>query len=765
MAERVPAYEGDSPYIFISYAHKDSDSVMRVLDVMQSRGYRFWYDDGIVPGSEWPEYIAAHLDKAAVVVAFISDNSVKSSNCRREITFALSRNKPFISVFLEETELPLGLELQLSSAQSVLKHNFNTEEAFWDKLCTTPILEPCKMQPAQTDSWLTADAASEQAPIASSEHTQDAAPDFSPISGHDSNLAASPELALNADSAANPEPASTADSAADPEPAFTADSVADPEPASIADSAADLEPAPTAASGSATAPAASSEQAPAASSEPAPARHTDTASPASAGKPAKKNKNIKIILLAAVIAAAVLVRIVLFTSMAGDNNSNITNENGKLSVSNENVTQKTISSINRAWNLERLYFENCSFDEGVLAGLAPRFNEDPVISFCNCTGVDNLSFLSKCDRISTLRIENSGLADGVVPDLSEVPLFYLYLTGNPELTQLTLNTEKLYEVDLSGTSVENLDFLTGAEELRILNLENTNVSDLSPIAPLTRITYLNLSGSQVKSFETELNSLGLTELYLDGCGLTSSDGLGDYVALKKLDLGDNSLTDVTFIDKIAPNLELLDLCGNDITGSDLAFLQNANNMVHLEIDSIDLSECQLSYLENMTELSTLDARNCHLTDISGLQNCTRLKNILLGFNEINDVSALASLDDVVTSNRLLDLTNNRVESIDPLNAAFSTLLIAGNPDVVGVGGVNLKVYRCIIDYYDGLENSDFLISVWGNLYVSNCPRDKQLEVTKKEPGAVFCTRAEQLEVIKSTYHEIVESYEFIYLKE
>ena len=739
MAERVPAYEGDSPYIFISYAHKDSDSVMRVLDVMQSRGYRFWYDDGIVPGSEWPEYIAAHLDKAAVVVAFISDNSVKSSNCRREITFALSRNKPFISVFLEETELPLGLELQLSSAQSVLKHNFNTEEAFWDKLCTTPILEPCKMQPAQTDSWLTADAASEQAPIEASEHAQGAAPDFSPISGHDSNLAASPELTLNADSAA------------DPEPAFTADS------------------------GSATAPAASSEQAPAASSEPAPARHTDTASPASAGKPAKKNKNIKIILLAAVIAAAVLVRIVLFTSMAGDNNpnismagdnnSNITNENGKLSVSNENVTQKTISSINRAKNLERLSFENCFFDEGVLAGLAPQFKEDPVISFRNCTGVDNLSFLSKYDRISTLRIEKSGLTDRVVPDLSEVPVSYLYLTGNRKLTQLTLNTEKLYEVDLSGTSVENLDFLTGAEELRILNLENTNVSDLSPIAPLTRITYLNLSGSQVKSFETELNSLGLTELYLDGCGLTSSDGFGDYVALKKLDLGDNSLTDVTFIDKIAPNLELLDLCGNDITGSDLAFLQNANNMVHLEIDSIDLSECQLSYLENMTELSTLDARNCHLTDISGLQNCTKLKNILLGFNEINDVSALASLDDVVTSNRLLDLTNNRVESIDPLNAAFSTLLIAGNPDVVGVGGVNFKVYRCIIDYYDGLENSDFLISVWGNLYVSNCPRDKQLEVTKKEPGAVFCTRAEQLEVIKSTHPEIVESYESMYLEE
>ena len=346
-----------------------------------------------------------------------------------------------------------------------------------------------------------------------------------------------------------------------------------------------------------------------------------------------------------------------------------------------------------------------------------------------------------------------------------MPVSYLYLTGNRKLTQLTLNTEKLYEVDLSGTSVENLDFLTGAEELRILNLENTNVSDLSPIAPLTRITYLNLSGSQVKSFETELNSLGLTELYLDGCGLTSSDGLGDYVALKKLDLGDNSLTDVTFIDKIAPNLELLDLCGNDITGSDLAFLQNANNMVHLEIDSIDLSECQLSYLENMTELSTLDARNCHLTDISGLQNCTKLKNILLSFNEINDVSALASLDASGNSNRLLDLTNNRVESINPLKSSYSMLLIAGNPVVESESGVHLKITTCMMDYYEGLENSNIMTSVWGKLYVSNCPRDKQLEITNKEPGAVFCTRAEQLEVFKSAYPGIVESYESMYLEE
>ena len=45
-------YEGKEPYIFISYAHKDSDRVFPILEELDRRGYRVWYDDGIAPGSE-----------------------------------------------------------------------------------------------------------------------------------------------------------------------------------------------------------------------------------------------------------------------------------------------------------------------------------------------------------------------------------------------------------------------------------------------------------------------------------------------------------------------------------------------------------------------------------------------------------------------------------------------------------------------------------------------------------------------------------------
>jgi hypothetical protein len=48
----IPAYEGKEPYIFVSYAHKDSPAVFHIVEQLSARGYRIWYDEGIEPGSE-----------------------------------------------------------------------------------------------------------------------------------------------------------------------------------------------------------------------------------------------------------------------------------------------------------------------------------------------------------------------------------------------------------------------------------------------------------------------------------------------------------------------------------------------------------------------------------------------------------------------------------------------------------------------------------------------------------------------------------------
>ena len=144
----IAAYEGNLPFIFVSYAHKDSREVFDLIEKLAARGYRIWYDEGIEPGSEWPENIANHLLRAEMVLAMITNDSMESVNCRREINYAMSKGKPLLSVVLEKTEIPAGMELQLSSQQSVLRYNFTDENRFLDKIESCSYMDPCKINPA-----------------------------------------------------------------------------------------------------------------------------------------------------------------------------------------------------------------------------------------------------------------------------------------------------------------------------------------------------------------------------------------------------------------------------------------------------------------------------------------------------------------------------------------------------------------------------------------------------------------------------------------
>ena len=147
--DRVPPYEGSEPYIFISYSHKDTDRVMPVIRSLNENGFRVWYDEGIDPGSEWPESIAAHLAGSTVCMYFISENSLASSNCKREVNFALSKEIGFLSVALEKVNMSLGLELQISSYMSLLRYKYPSEELFLEKLAAVEILQPCRNVPEQ----------------------------------------------------------------------------------------------------------------------------------------------------------------------------------------------------------------------------------------------------------------------------------------------------------------------------------------------------------------------------------------------------------------------------------------------------------------------------------------------------------------------------------------------------------------------------------------------------------------------------------------
>ena len=140
MAEIRP-YNGDQPYIFFSYAHANSPAVMEVVQELHHRGFRIWYDDGIEVGSEWQENIAQHLADASLMIAFVSNAYMRSDNCRKEMHYAVSKKKNLINIFLEETKLTPGMEMQIGNLFALMKYTMS-DEVFYEKLWNAPQLGP-----------------------------------------------------------------------------------------------------------------------------------------------------------------------------------------------------------------------------------------------------------------------------------------------------------------------------------------------------------------------------------------------------------------------------------------------------------------------------------------------------------------------------------------------------------------------------------------------------------------------------------------------
>lgn len=115
------AYSGTEPYVFVCYAHKDSDSVYADLTQIRSNGIHLWYDEGISVGSSWRADIATAIKGATKFLFYISKTSLVSSHCLREVDYALSHDIEIIPVYLDDSGLPGELELVLNRVQALFR--------------------------------------------------------------------------------------------------------------------------------------------------------------------------------------------------------------------------------------------------------------------------------------------------------------------------------------------------------------------------------------------------------------------------------------------------------------------------------------------------------------------------------------------------------------------------------------------------------------------------------------------------------------------
>ena len=132
--DRIKPYKGDKSFLFISYAHRDTKLVYPIIRHMQGMGLRVWFDEGIVPGKEWDDYVAERVLKCDAMIAFISPNYLKSSNCRDEMNYARDEEKERLLIYLENVKLTPGMAMRMNRIQTIHQYAYSKQSDFYEKL-------------------------------------------------------------------------------------------------------------------------------------------------------------------------------------------------------------------------------------------------------------------------------------------------------------------------------------------------------------------------------------------------------------------------------------------------------------------------------------------------------------------------------------------------------------------------------------------------------------------------------------------------------
>ena len=87
-------------YYFVSYSHKDYKRVLKDILLLEALGVNIWYDKEMHIGENWREIAELYISKfqCSGVIFYLTENSISSPACNKEVEYVLTHDKSFLSV-------------------------------------------------------------------------------------------------------------------------------------------------------------------------------------------------------------------------------------------------------------------------------------------------------------------------------------------------------------------------------------------------------------------------------------------------------------------------------------------------------------------------------------------------------------------------------------------------------------------------------------------------------------------------------------------
>lgn len=126
-------YNGNEPYIFISYSHLDNEICDKISECFIKEGFRIWNDRGIPSGKGWDDVIGNRLNHCDSFIGLVSRNYLHSKNCIAELKRASTSNpgadRSFL-IFIDDISfaaLPEGTQMYLGGKEQI---SFSSKDWF-----------------------------------------------------------------------------------------------------------------------------------------------------------------------------------------------------------------------------------------------------------------------------------------------------------------------------------------------------------------------------------------------------------------------------------------------------------------------------------------------------------------------------------------------------------------------------------------------------------------------------------------------------------